>query len=526
MKKSFVLWSLVVFFLIPSISYAIEAKIITILGTADLQGMLEPQRVYLDLDSDGEKEEHLLGGIARIATLIKNIKSQNNRAVMISSGDDLMGRLFHFYKGKAIFNLLSSSGYDLIAPGNHEFDKGSMVLATALDNADLEMLCSDLIISNPFLSKKCKPYVIKELDGVKVGFFSLMTTYFNEISAADDVKVNKEHITLSNNIIKNLKKEGATVIVAITHQGVNDDIALAKKVQGIDLIFGGHSHRLLRNIKFVGNTAIVNGGEHGFYLVKVNLPIDNNGYVVHKKISLNLVPVDESVIADTYIENQLQNFLKALPNAITLGITEKPWDMRSKTLRESEADVADMINDLFRTHFNAQIALNNAGAFRGKRIYPAGNITDVMLDEIDQFKNCAMLFKLKGKYLKEILEHSAANYGKGGFLQVSGIRYKINLAKSPQITKDEKVIQKGNRVEKIEIFENGDLKPVDPEKEYTIISNSFLVERAGDGYFWFQKYGTDFENTYTTFSSLMACYLKKYGKLTPKGIDGRIEIIK
>ena len=60
---------------------------------------------------------------------------------------------------------------------------------------------------------------------------------------------------------------------------------------------------------------------------------------------------------------------------------------------------------------------------------------------------------------------------------------------------------------------------------YTILSNEFIVNHAGDGYFWFRKYGKDFQNTFTTFYSIMASYLQEHGELTPKEKDGRIVVI-
>ncbi len=73
-------------------------------------------------------------------------------------------------------------------------------------------------------------------------------------------------------------------------------------------------------------------------------------------------------------------------------------------MRKSESAVADMINDLMREQFKVEIVLNNAGAFRGQKVYKAGSVTDTMLKEIDEFGNYAYTLKLKGKYLKEVFE--------------------------------------------------------------------------------------------------------------------------
>ncbi len=87
-------------------------------------------------------------------------------------------------------------------------------------------------------------------------------------------------------------------------------------------------------------------------------------------------------------------------------------------------------------------------------MYVKGDITNTMLKEIDEFGNYAYLLTLKGKYIKDILEHSAANYDEGGFMQVSGIKYTITLPKKLQKMEGEKIIQVGERVSEIKVLQD------------------------------------------------------------------------
>lgn len=148
-----------------------------------------------------------------------------------------------------------------------------------------------------------------------------------------------------------------------------------------------------------------------------------------------------------------------------------------------------------------------------------------MLKEIDEFGNYAYMLKLKGKYFKEILERSAASYGEGGLMQVSGLKYRITLPRQLQQIKEGTVIKTGNRVDNIKVLKKGKWVDLDPKKEYSILSNSFIVNHEGDGYFWFKKYGTDLKNTYTTFYSIMAEVIDTKRVLSPKAKDGRLEIV-
>jgi len=172
-----------------------------------------------------------------------------------------------------------------------------------------------------------------------------------------------------------------------------------------------------------------------------------------------------------------------------------------------------------------EIVLNNAGAFRGGKVYPEGNITDTMLKEIDEFGNYAYMLKLKGKYIRQILERSASQYDEGGLMQVSGLKYRITLPRQLQQIKDRKITRTGERVDNIEVSIDGKWLPLDDNRTYSVLSNSFIVNHEGDGYFWFKKYGTDMKNTYTTFYSIMAEYIDHNKSLTPYAKDGRLEIV-
>jgi len=416
----------------------LTAKTITIAGTADLQGMLEPSVQKIDLNGDGTRERVEMGGIAQLATLFKELKKENPNTVIVSAGDDLMNRYFHQYKGRAIFNLMSEAGYDFLALGNHEFDKGSDVLATALKGTTFTTLCSDLNISASALKDSCQPYEIRKIAGVKVGFFSLIVEDLLSSTSEKKVKLLADNVSSAKHMIKKLKDEGATVIVLISHIGYKKDVALAKQVKGIDVIFGGHSHAYMKKIGHIGKTVIVNGGEQGSQVVKVEIPLDNNNRVLHKKISMTKIPVNSHYRADPKVEKKLLAYQKKLPKTIVLGESKADWVMDSKRTRRGESTVANLINDLLKEKYKVDIVLNNAGTFRGKKRYPKGKITNKMLHEVDEFGNYAFILTLKGQYLKPLLETSAANYGRGGFLHPSGLKYTIDLSKPMQKIKDEK----------------------------------------------------------------------------------------
>ena len=504
---------------------------LTIIGTADLQGALEPASTVTN-QNVASTTSPIVGGIARLATMIKTIKAETDGPVaVVSSGDDLMNRYFHTFKGKAVFQLMSEAGYEIYAFGNHEFDKGPQVLAEALRKTQWQTLCTDLNVLNTPLEGLCRPWLIKDYKGLKAGFFSLMTEDFPFVTSGKEVKLTKQNIAAAQWAVSQLQARDVQLIVAMTHIGFGHDHRLAQAVEGIDVIFGGHSHDYTPKMVKVGETIIVNGGEKGAYLVRLGLTFNADGAFDLDNVGYALLPVTAAVFPDPEIKARLKEYQKSFPAEIVLGQTETEWNLTKDAVRRGEAAVCNLVNDLMRAKFNADIVLNNAGAFRGGKKYPPGPVTDKMLKEIDEFSNYAYMLDIEGRHIKAILERSAASFDEGGFLHPAGIRYTVDLRLTAQkidhnASKELNVTRTGNRVSAIRIPDaNGQWRPLEADKIYRVLSNSYLVNQQGDGYFWFKRYGRNLKNTYSTFYSIMAEFIGNKGILNPGKSDQRIIVI-
>ncbi len=503
---------------------------ITIISTGDLQGRLDPAVRPVRLLESGEKIE-VVGGISRIATLLKQIRQESgNPVIVISSGDDLMGSYFRQFDGKAIFGLMESAGYEVLGLGNHEFDTGPGVLAEALDTVGFTALCSDLQVENTVLSQSCHPYLLREYQGVQIGLFSLMTEDFPVVTLTGDVTIVDNQIKAAEKAIKTLKQQGAQVIIAVTHIGADLDRKLAATVNGIDIIVGGHSHDYLYELETINNTLIINGGEKGSALAQLDVSLDKDSKVIPDSAAYSLLPVISEIKPDPATEAKLSVFRQQLPATTVVGTTEKEWDLTKATLRSRESSVANMITDIIRKQFDVDVVLYNGGTFRGNATYQPGSVSDTMLAEIDEFENNVFLLTMQGKYIQEILEHSASLIGQGGFLQGSGFQVTIDSGAQPQQltgkdNTDFAVSKPGNRIKEIRILANdGSWQPLDIERNYRLASNDFLVKLGGDRYFWFQRYGKEIRNTYSTMASIMADVFRRDKVVNPVGPDGRITI--
>jgi 5'-nucleotidase / UDP-sugar diphosphatase len=516
---------------LASCSTAPRGHELTIVGMGDIHGQLDSYASMADADGDGVQEAVSTGGISRIATLIRGVEDENPGTVaVVFSGDALSDLYFHAFKGRAIYGLMSESGYEISVFGNHEFDKGPQELAASLISADFECICSDLAVEDTPLDGLCAPFLIKNYDGLRVGYFSLITEGLPYLTSAGAVVMTGGNVETARRAVQELRDRGAQVIVALTHIGLDKDEELASQVPGIDVIFGGHSHSYVDEPVRVGDTFIVAGGERGTHVMRLDLQTDTEGRLDTRSVRYEMLPVDGAVAAAGDIEKKLAAFRDSLPEAVVLGTTEVAWDLSSNAVRGGESPVANLVNDRMRDKFGVDIVMNNAGAFRGKKVYEPGPVTDVMLHSIDEFGNDAVMLTLDGRYLKEILERSAASVGEGGLLHASGLRYAMDLSRTAQeLVQDDAgewtVTVPGDRVTEIQVAgPDGTWQPLDTDREYRVLSNSFIVDKDGDGYFWFGKYGRDRENTYSTMYSILEEIVNKEGVLNPQEPDGRLAV--
>lgn len=464
-------------------------------------------------DSHGRvKADNSVIGIDTISAIKKSVEN----SLLIDAGDTLHGLPFAtMNKGADIVDLMKMAGYDLMAPGNHDFNYGYERLLELTDKAKADN-GFDIISANVLKAGKSilEANNIKEIDGVKVGFFGLTspeTTYKTNpnnvkgLEFADPIKIAKTQV-------KALKDAGAEIVIAVAHIGTDESTEItsediAKAVEGIDVIIDGHSHSKFENgFEAANDTLIVSTGEYEANLGKLTLTVnadtkklvEKKAKLINKKEVLE-VTADPAVTAKIKEIDEEQKVI--LSEVIGTNITE--LDGTREHVRAGETNLGNLLTDAMLNTTGAEVAITNGGGIRAS--IDVGEITKGEVIGVLPFGNFIVTKYLTGKQIKDVIEHGvkdAPNVA-GQFPHVGGIKYVYDPTQPV-----------GSRV--VNITLNGE--KIKLEKEYLVATNDF-ISAGGDGYPHFSSIKT--ENEFSALDEALADYIKELKKVDYK-LEDRI----
>lgn len=227
---------------------------LTILHTNDVHSRIDPFPT-----SDGKYPG--LGGFARRAEMVKQIRDQEKNVLLFDSGDIFQGTpYFNYYGGELEFKLMTEMGYDAATYGNHDFDNGIEGLTKQLPHAQFPFINSNYELSGTALSETTLKNKVFEKDGLKIGVFGLGIELEGLVNPKlyGDVRYN-DPILETNKQGDFLKNEmGCDLVVCLSHLGYDYnskkynfdqqrvcDKHVAENSQSVDIILGGHTHTFL-----------------------------------------------------------------------------------------------------------------------------------------------------------------------------------------------------------------------------------------------------------------------------------------
>jgi 5'-nucleotidase / UDP-sugar diphosphatase len=411
-----------------------------------------------------------LGGLARVATQKQQLATAGRTPFLVMAGDFLSPSVASsVFKGEQMIAALNAAGLDLATLGNHEFDFGDDVLIQRMRESRFQWVVSNVVDTNTGQPiGGAAPYLVKTFGSLKVGFLGLCLNT-DEITP-DKLKHSRiiDPIAAAGQYLPALKREGAAVIVAVTHLAFATDRALIERFPEIDLVIGGHEHYLITATE--NRTLISKAGSDAKMLARIDVNKRPNGTVerFYELLPMTSALADDPRTADVIksFENRLSSELEAV-----VATTRVPLDGVASHLRTSETNLGNVVADAIRAEAGAELAIVNSGSIRGNRVFPAGPLTRRTLIEIQPFDNVVVKLSMPGRVVLQALNNGVDRLpaAAGMFPQVSGMKVVVDANAPP-----------GNRVREVQV--NG--QPLQPDRYYIVAIPDFVL-RGGDSYTMF-----------------------------------------
>jgi len=353
-------------------------SIVRILWTGDSHGQLKPiyhrefydesflkqygiepgsAEAYITTNADYlnlAKQYGKVGGFANLATLIKQERTTYpDRTMLLDAGDSWYGSAIALLTdGKAPLEVMNAIGYEAMTM-HWEFNLGSEVLMSRISEAKFPVMAQNLVDTDFEDRVLATNSIVKDYGDAKVAIigqaypFSLLTTELRD--ANPNWRMGYREDTLQKEIDRVRTEEGATVVVLLSHMGLEQDKVMAGLLTGIDVIVGGHTHDILWQPEMVGQTVIVQAGSHGKFLGELDLEIRDGRMsgVQHKLLPVladRIEPDSEisALIDDLYAPHQ--DYLQKV-----IGETESLLYRRSTFGGTTDAFVAEAYRQIAGT---------------------------------------------------------------------------------------------------------------------------------------------------------------------------------
>ncbi|MCW5750180.1 MAG: 5'-nucleotidase C-terminal domain-containing protein [Alphaproteobacteria bacterium] len=505
---------------------------LTVLHVNDVHSRLQPVNEFGSACTPQDLEKGAcVGGAARLAAIVAALRDEARRRgealLLLDAGDQFQGSLFYTYhRGAAELAVMNQIGFDAMAIGNHEFDNGPPVLASFISGAGFPVLSANIDArGEPHLAGLIRSHAVLQTLAGRIAVIGLTAEDTPTISSSGPRLVFRRAEEVLPPLISVLESESIGRIVVLSHLGLARDREVARRIKGIDLIVGGHSHSLLSNslAGAVGpypivetapdgtSVPIVQAGAHGRYLGRIEIVFGPGERVASwsgdTMILAQALPEDPTVAAI------VARFAEPLEALRLRAVGRTDIDLEQRGCRAGECAIGNLVADAMlaaTVNQGVQAAITNGGGLRaGLR---AGTITYGDLLTVLPFQNTIATLALTGADLRSALEHglSGLEEGRGRFPQVAGLRFAFDPARPT-----------GARILAIEIREaDGRFAPLEPARRYRIATNDFL-RRGGDGYAIFRERAIEPYDFGPNVEEVMVEHLARHSPVRPT-LDGRI----
>lgn len=449
---------------------------ITILHTCDLHGNILPTESY-----EGKTN---VGGIARCATVIRQVRAQEKNVLLVDAGDTMQGTPVSFLDdGQVMVKCLNQLHYDSWTWGNHEFDWGLDKLAASAALAEIPIVVANMreaskgdTPASQQIMARVKPYVVREIDGVKVGIIGLDTPDISSWSRPRLIAGLEftDSVEILRRIIPEVRAAGAQVLVLVCHQGyreagddhANQINAIARNFPELDVIIGAHTHRNFPEFK-INNILYSQADYYGIHLGRVDLVFDTEkGRLV--KRSSNTLLMDEHIPLDGEITKLAAAEIERADKMSSTRIGEATDDFWIRALPHKETPIHDLIfkaiaESLRERDVKVDVIVHGINERRNGLKKGAITVGDVW--KIVPYENTIGVVQLTPAELREVLDEDAETYNNPAFRGIWGLKWIFD----PEAKPGQRTIA----------LVHADGSPLDEKKKLAVAFNSYDLASGG-----------------------------------------------
>lgn len=417
------------FFVFAALTWCVasaQARVVTVtvLSTTDLHGSIRR--------TPGVYAEHNEGSLLQCATIIRKIRAENPNTLLLDCGDIFQGTAESFLtRGGVMATAMNAMGYDAFAIGNHEFDWGVDTLGEMLGKMDAAPLAANLLAGPeaPEAFRRVLPFVIQEVDGLKVAIVGLTTpnipNWFREV-ATRDLRVVDSRRALERTLPL-VRKERPHLMILLVHQGImskdddaNEINSICRRFGEFDLILGGHLHWVLAGAR-IGKADYAQGGSGGRGVMRTDLTFDTvENAVVDKKFEY--IPVTPRVREDRKIKAQVAADLAKADEWLGTVLGRTTENLTCSPAGTGLSPVQQLLSAAIAEKTGAEVVLH--GSLSGKGI-PAGDIHVSDIWKIVPYENTVGTLWLTLAEIHAIMEEAAIYLGSERYFGAWGLQYEV-----------------------------------------------------------------------------------------------------
>lgn len=417
--------------------------------------------------------------IANYFGVMDDIARQHEHVLRLGNGDDLASSVLSaVFEGQHIVDAFNAGGLAYDTYGNHDFDLGPATLRQRVGESNFTWVSANVRDERTGAvfarAQGAKRYDVRRVGDVPIGVTGLITPEAPEVTSIGEHTLVGDPVEAMREVVPRMRRDGAKVIVVLSHLAHDTAEDVAANVGNIDVIVGDHAASVLEEPKVVHETLLSFAGDQFEYVGELTLHLTGKTLSpAHYDFTLHSVTeaVNQPGFTPNAAVDQVMRSYEEQVNErldVVIGRTTEPLDTRTEVVRRTESNMGNFIADALRSDVNAEIGLMNGGGIRTDTLYPNGDITKKMVVNILPFPNNTVKLEVSGDTLQAALENGVSKVTAlaGRFPQVSGLRYTYDPAKPV-----------GERIVAVTI----DGESLDSSATYTLATNDF-VAAGGDGY--------------------------------------------